>query len=235
MRIGTRLLSSVGLFAATRPALNHPDENAGIVQLRQRLRTLQTTGAPRMASIDTESRLVIELSRSPRPEERQEALEVAEGLWRELNDRTVPIMTPTRTAMRVNLCSALRRCALLSRDREAADLWTARFAERATRLSPTDFIQTEEHQAAWRGPAAAAAAKVRPGTGITQEDMDADALEEAAASGAASGEGEGGGAPRKKKTSPMQDYRHEVFLDHPSFEYAFRKGRAPSPGPRYTG
>lgn len=221
------------LLRATRALLNYRDAPASITQLRQRLHQQRAFGAPRMTTLDTESRLVIELSRSPRPEEREEALESGEELWKELCDKTVPILTPTRTAMRINVCSAMRRCALVSRDREAADLWTARFAERTRTLSPEDFMQTEEQRALWRDPRKTE--KVRPGTGITAEDLAEDAREAAEKDGSSGTGGADGAEMGRKPASPMQEYRRQVLLDHPALDYAFRHGRVPPPGPRYTG
>ncbi|KEG12059.1 hypothetical protein DQ04_02031010, partial [Trypanosoma grayi] len=52
-----------------------------IPQLRERLRCQQRDDAPRMQTIETECCLILTLARSPRAEERAEALESGEALW----------------------------------------------------------------------------------------------------------------------------------------------------------
>ncbi|EPY25692.1 hypothetical protein STCU_06551 [Strigomonas culicis] len=209
------------LTDTTKDLLYHNQE-LDIPGLRQRLSRQMAEKAPRITTLDTESRLVLLLARSRRNEERMEALERGEELWQELNDRHSDLPLPSRTASKIVLCSALRRCALQCRQKALADEWTARFTERTRSLSPDDF----DEQGRPGGRAAAARERARPGTGITQEDLDADADEEATQD-----------TKRREKIGKVETvfsrFRHDVLLDHPTVQVAFRKDAGP--GPRYTG
>lgn len=196
-----------------------------VPELRRKLSMQITQQMPRMRTIDTESRLIILLSRSANPGERQEALEMGEELWAELHEATTPIPFSSRTTMKTILCSSLRRSALVSKNRALADLWTQRFADRASSISPHDFGEApvKDKVLGWREARAA----VRPGTGIYQEDVEADARE------VAKTEEEEASKAKTKEPSPFQAYRRDVMLDHPTVRLAFKK--RDGPGPRYTG
>ncbi|AYU79477.1 hypothetical protein conserved [Leishmania donovani] len=222
-----------GLCARTLPRLQHftalNSLNESVAELRRKLQSQLHQKMPRMQTVETESRLIAQLSRSTLAEERAEALEMGEAMWVELHDAGSSIPFGSRTAMKITLCSSLRRCALVSKNRELAETWTARFAERAATLSPADFKEqtsTAGKVPGWRE----ARTQARPGTGIDADDLEADAREEAEA---AAKEGDAGQRGRKKEPSPFEQYRQEKMLEHPTVELAFR--RRAGPGPRYTG
>nr|CCC89625.1 unnamed protein product [Trypanosoma congolense IL3000] len=193
------------------------DVPLSVQQLRLRLQQQLKDGAPRMESISTEGQLSLTLARSPRAEERDEALERAESLWCELEDSSVPLPMSSVTGLRISLCTSMRRCALVSRKQELAEMWTERFAK-MRHLRPTDFSTGPNTgrgaSSGWRGP--------QPGAGLDGGDDGVEA----------------GGADcnlnREKEQTPMQTYRQEVLMDHPMMQLAFKRG-VHSPGPRYTG
>ncbi|KAG5502869.1 hypothetical protein JKF63_04639 [Porcisia hertigi] len=203
--------------------------NESVLELRRKLQLQLHQKMPRMQTVETENRLISQLSRSPLAEEREEALEMGEAMWAELHDAGSSIPFGSRTAMKITLCSSLRRCALLSKNHKLAETWTVRFAERAAFLSPADFQEQAPRVSevpGWRE----ARAQVRPGTGIDADDLEVDAREEA---DAAAKKGDGDKGSRKKASSPFERFRQEKMLEHPTVELAFR--RRAGPGPRYTG
>ncbi|KPI87263.1 hypothetical protein ABL78_3658 [Leptomonas seymouri] len=227
MRV-TRLFSAA--WAATplrRQLFGIGDPNVGVMELRRKLEAQMREKMPRFNTIETESHLIIQLSRSQRSDEREEALGLGEEMWKELSDDSSPIPFPSRTAMKISLCSSLRRCALVSKNKEVAETWTTRFAERAATLSPQDFVDRPPADGRVRGWREARA-QARPGTGIDADDLEADAVEDAKSS-------KKGRADKSKPKVPsaFEQFRQERILEHPAVELAFR--RKPGPGPRYTG
>ncbi|KAG5477009.1 hypothetical protein LSCM1_05343 [Leishmania martiniquensis] len=237
MRVTRRWCSTGGwgsICACTLPRLQYftsqNDLGESVAQLRRKLWSQLHERMPRMQTIETENRLIAQLSRSPLAEERAEALEMGEAMWAELHDADSSIPFGSRTAMKVTLCSLLRRCALASKNRELADTWTVRFAERAATLSPAAF--KEQASTVDKVPGRREArAQAHPGTGIDTDDLEADAQEEAEE--AAAKESTAAEKPGKKNLSPFEQYRQERMLEHPTVEWAFR--RRAGPGPRYTG
>nr|CAJ2474735.1 unnamed protein product [Leishmania braziliensis] len=215
-----------GICGRTPPRLQHSislsNLDEGVAGLRRKLQSQLHQKMPRMQTVETESRLIAQLSRSALPEERAEALEMGETMWTELHDAGSSIPFGSRTAMKITLCSSLRRCALVSKNRKLAETWTTRFAEQTATLSPADFKErtcTSDKVPGWRE----ARSQARPGTGIDADDVEAEA---------AAKEGDTNKA-RKKAFSPFEQYRQEKMLEHPTVELAFR--RRAGPGPRYTG
>ncbi|KAG5477539.1 hypothetical protein CUR178_05244 [Leishmania enriettii] len=222
-----------GICACTTPrlqnftSLNDPADS--VAELRRKLQLQLYQRMPRMQTVETENRLIAQLSRSALAEERAEALERGESMWAELHDTECSIPFGSRTAMKVTLCSLLRRCALVSKNRELAETWTVRFAERAATLSPAAFMEqtsTVGKVPGWRE----ARAQARPGTGIDADDLEADAREEAEAAAKERANDEKAG---KSAPSPFEQYRQKKMLEHPTVELAFH--RRAGPGPRYTG
>ncbi|ORC85758.1 uncharacterized protein TM35_000332150 [Trypanosoma theileri] len=203
-----------------------------IPQLRDRLRRQENDNAPRMQTIDTEGRLILTLARSPRTEERIEALQRGELLWKELQEPSSPIPMTSRTGIRLSLCASLRRCALMSKERDLAEKWTERFAQRHN-ITPEDFTTGPHHTPGevlgWRKTRE----KARPGTGIEDEDLEADAEEEEERAENEK-EREKKQMHRNKEEKPIQKFRQDVFMDHPMMQQAFKRG-VYEPGPRYTG
>ncbi|RNF19974.1 uncharacterized protein Tco025E_03940 [Trypanosoma conorhini] len=201
-----------------------------IPQLREQLRRQTQDGAPRMQTLDTEGRLVLTLARSPRPEDRAEALEHGEALWRELQEPSSPLPMSSRTGVRMALCTSMRRCAMVSRRRELADVWTERFAQRHN-IRPEDFMTGPGHREGevlgWR----AARPRAKPGTGIDEDDLAADAAEEEEQQQRSAEKRQ---SQQKRELSPLQQFRRDVYMDHPMMQRAFKRGVA-GPGPRYTG
>ncbi|CCW63369.1 unnamed protein product [Phytomonas sp. EM1] len=213
--------------------------------LRIELSQKKAAGASPLRVLDLENQLVIELGRSARPEERTEALRSAEEVWRRLEDPRTPLAAPSRTAMRVMLCTTMRRCALLAKHREAAEVWTARFAQRAARLQPQDFIQDGEEMRGWEktptpttakstSPLSPSSSQLRAqfGTSLTEEDID-ESAQRGDVGASPNEEGENDAHPKRRELSPMQKYRQDLVLSHPMIGIVF-KGRQ-GPGPRYTG
>ncbi|KAH9599550.1 hypothetical protein LSM04_005838 [Trypanosoma melophagium] len=201
-----------------------------IPQLRDRLHRQEHDNAPRMQTIDTEGRLILTLAKSPRAEERREALERGELLWKELQEPSSPLPMTSRTGIRISLCTALRRCALVAKQRDLAEIWTERFAQRRN-IRPEDFTTGPNHTPGevlgWRK----ARERARPGTGIDDADLEADEEEERAQN---EKEQEKKRMHRHKEEKPIQKFRQEVFLDHPMMQRAFKRDVC-EPGPRYTG
>lgn len=185
-----------------------------IHDLRQKLVVQRANRVPRMQSIDTEAQLTILLSRSSHQAERLEALERGEVLWAELCDPNSAITMTSKVAMRITLSSALRRAALISKQKELGELWTQRFAERAKHLTMRDFLNTADAEEDGRRVA---------GEGPSPHHGD----------DAAGGEAKRNEKERKAEATPMERYREELMLDHPVMDVVMR--RAPTPGPRYTG
>ncbi|EKG02701.1 hypothetical protein TCSYLVIO_006263 [Trypanosoma cruzi] len=199
-----------------------------IPQLRERMQRQKKEGAPRMQTLDTEGRLVLTLARSPRPEERAEALERGESLWKELQESSSPIPMTSRTGVRMALCTSLRRCAIVSKRRELADIWTERFSQRHN-IRPEDFTTGPDHTLGevlgWRETRL----RARPGTGIDDEDIAADAEEEEEWR-----REEKRRSQHERELPPIQQFRRDVYMDHPMMQRAFKRGME-GPGPRYTG
>ncbi|RNF11765.1 hypothetical protein TraAM80_00748 [Trypanosoma rangeli] len=124
----------------------------------------------------------------------------------------------------------MRRCAIVLRRRELADVWTERFAQRHN-ISPEDFMTGPDHGEGevlrWRE--ARPHAKAGTGTGIDEDDLTTGAAEE---------EEKRGGAKRRsqrnRELSPLRQFRRDVYMDHPMMQRAFKRG-VEGPGPRYTG
>lgn len=231
----TRLFSFAGLGGAAwamtpvrRQLYGIGNPNESVTELRHKLNAQKRERMSRLHTIETESRLIVQLSRSQLPDEREEALELGEAMWEELNDDGSSIPFASRTAMKISLCSSLRRCALISRNRQVAETWTVRFAERAAALSPEDFIERPPADGKVRGWREARA-QARPGTGIDADDLEADAREDAET------DKRSREAERRKAREPsaFEKFRQAKMMEHPTVELAFR--RRPSPGPRYTG
>ncbi|CCW70942.1 unnamed protein product [Phytomonas sp. Hart1] len=215
-------------------------------ELRRELAQKRSAGAPPLFLLSLESQLLLELGNSARPEECEEALWGAEGLWRLLEDRqNTPLPAPSRTAMRVALCTTMRRCALRMRKREASELWTERFAQRAARLRPEDFIQDEEEMQGWEKTMGTSTprgstpfsnfSQGRPDSGTRFTDEDLEKGSKADDSGASKSEdvkGKNQFHQTRKTLSPMQKHRQDIMMDHPLVTMAFK--RHPDPGPRYT-
>lgn len=228
------------LFHRTLPCLQHytgsssgifgGDVNESVMDLRHKLRAQQQQKMPRLQTVETESRLLLQLARSAVADERAEALEMGEAMWEELHSPDSSIPFPSRTAMKITLCSALRRCALVSKNRAVAEVWTVRFAERVATISPADFKESSGEVPGWRE----ARAQARPGTGIDADDLEADARDaEATGHGGGGGRDDAAAKPKAKEPSPLEKYRQEKMLEHPVVELAFRRRAAL--GPRYTG
>ncbi|CAD2217312.1 hypothetical protein AGDE_04669 [Angomonas deanei] len=179
-----------------------------------------------MITLETESSLILKLAKSEIPAERMEALALGDNVWEELSEEGGEIPLPSRTAVKMALCSTLRRCALACRRREEAELWTERFRERARNISPRDFMEDEltGEVKGWRQ----ARQMAQPGTGIDQEDLDEEAKTRAA-------EERKKAQSKKSKQTPLQRYKQEILFDHPTAQYAFRREPGIGLGPRYTG
>jgi hypothetical protein len=231
---GTRLFSRAGFAGAAlspttlrKQLFGIGDPNESVRELRHKLDAQMCEKMPRLRTIETESRLIVQLSRSQQPDERDEALERGEDMWKELNDDSFLIPRSSRTAMKISLCSSLRRCALIGKNREVAERWTVRFAERAATVSPEDFIDRPPADGRVRGWREARA-QARPGTGIDADDLEADAREDAEVE-----KRQDGSERQPKEPTPFEKFRQQKLLEHPAVEMAFR--RRPGPGPRYTG
>ncbi|KAK7200316.1 hypothetical protein NESM_000084800 [Novymonas esmeraldas] len=204
--------------------------NESVPELRHKLQLQLRQKMPRLQTVETENRLITQLARSGVADERGEALEMGEAMWAELHDPGTSIPFGSRTAMKITLCSSMRRCALVNKNRDVAEVWTARFAERAATISPADFAEDSAEAGRVRGWRETRA-EARPGTGIDADDLEADAKEDAAVQG--SGDGKTKAQKARKDPLPFDLYRREKLLEHPTVELAFR--RRPGPGPRYTG
>ncbi|KPA79607.1 putative mitochondrial hypothetical protein [Leptomonas pyrrhocoris] len=234
MRV-TRLFSAAGFAGAAwtatplrRQFYNIGNPNESVLELRRKLDAQMREKLPRFKTIETESRLIVQLARSHQPDEREEALALGEEMWGELNDDSSPIPFSSRTAMKISLCSSLRRSALMSKNKVVAEIWTVRFAERAAMVAPRDFVDSPPADGRVRGWREARA-QARPGTGIDADDLEADAQEDATA------DTKKDDATKKKVKEPtvFDRFRQQKMVEHPTVELAFR--RKPGPGPRFTG
>lgn len=197
-----------------------------VAKLRQQLQKEERLNVPRMTTLQTEKRLLTTLVRSPHPVERREGFNRGEKVWKELSDDGGCIPTPSRTAMRVQLSSSLRAAALMENNSEEAAKWSMRLAQRVSRLTPDAFRHTEEDTAAWAARGSTRE-QLRPGTGITAEDLEADAREEAAANVE-----DGRCPPKKSRIAPLERHRQAMMRDQPMMQWAF--GQSTEPGPRWT-
>lgn len=126
----------------------------GIHHLRRQLHSQKNSHSPRPLTFETESNLVLLLAASHRPEERLEALQRGEALWNEITSTTSAtedqkralFTEASRTVMRMRLCSALRRCALLDKDRALGELWTRRFEQRVSNFSAGDLMECSDDE-----------------------------------------------------------------------------------------
>lgn len=246
----------------------HLQSEPSIADLRRKLKIQNQDKAPAMLIIDTESRLVMTLARSHHLRDLLEALESGEDLWAKLGDSrggspiSSPLPNASKTALRITLCSTMRRCALMAGKRSLAELWTKRFADRRRSIRPEDFY-TPYTQGDVLGQPTGDSSQPNTGKGgrshrapmgsgnhfymgDDEEDGDDDeefeghdrgnSTRQAAGEGgshAAQEDKAGKGEKKQNAEHPVKRFRHEVFLDHPMIQKAFQK--KPQPGPRYTG